>query len=326
MGVIAKMAGIAIHDGWKPYRSYDVVHALCNAHHLREFEGIGVVWDQGSANELADLLIEARDAVEDAKAEGKDRLGSPVLHSIRVRYGTLVKRGWAQNPAPEVAKRSGDNKKAANLLVRLDTQRQDVLRFATNFDVSFTNNQGERDIRMVKLQQKISGSWRSLDGARNYCAVRSYISTMKKHGVDMLGGLRQLFDGQVWLPGALPETPGDGRRPVCDDGQLMARQRREPDLGDLIGEITTDCYNDDEELMGFENAFDEEAGLPCLGTVIGEKIQVLSIATQSGRRELIATCERHGRRSQVALLDIELQTDAQTQRLFAAYRQWAAFH
>lgn len=202
MGVIAKMTGIAIHDGWKPYRSYDVVHALCKAHHLRELEGIGVVWDQGWANELADLLIEARDAVEDAKANGMDRLDSSVLHSIRVRYGTLVKRGWAANPAPEVGKRSGYNKKAANLLVRLDTQRQDVLRFATDFDVSFTNNQGERDIRMVKLQQKISGSWRSLDGSRNYCAIRSYISTMKKHGADVLGGLRQLFDGQAWLPGA----------------------------------------------------------------------------------------------------------------------------
>ena len=105
----------------------------------------------------------------------------------------------------------------------------------------------------------------------------------------------------------------------------MARQRREPDLDDLIAEITTDCYNDDEELMGFENAFDEEAELPCPGTVIGEEIQVLSIATQSGRRELIATCDRHGRRYQVALLDIELQADTQTQRLLAAYRRWAAF-
>jgi len=127
-----------------------------------------------------------------------------VIASVEVQgcYGTLAKRGWAANPSPEVGKRSGYNKKAANLLVRLDIQRQDVLRFATDFDVIFTNNQGERDIRMVKLQQKISGSWRSLDGARNYCAIPSYISTMKTHGVDVLGGLRQLFDGQAWMPGA----------------------------------------------------------------------------------------------------------------------------
>jgi transposase len=201
MGVIAKMTGVAVHDGWKPYRAYDVVHALCNAHHIRELDNIGVVWDQGWANEMIDLLVEARDAVEKAKSEGKDRLDPSVLHSIRVRYGTLVNKGWAANPAPEVGKRSGYTKKAANLLARLDGQRHDVLRFTTDFTVGFTNNQAERDVRMVKVQQKVSGSWRSIEGARAYCAIRSYISTMKKQDADVLGGLRQLFDGHAWLPG-----------------------------------------------------------------------------------------------------------------------------
>jgi transposase len=201
MGVIAKMRGIAIHDGWKPYRAYDVVHGLCNAHHLRELDGIGVVWDEGWASEMAELLVEANNAVSRAKAEGAERLDGPVLHSIRVRYGRLVQKGWAANPAPEVGKRYGVKKKAANLLLRLDLQRADVLRFSTDFAASFTNNQAERDVRMVKLQQKISGSWRSLDGARAYCALRSYISTMNKNGADVLDGLRQLFDGEAWLPG-----------------------------------------------------------------------------------------------------------------------------
>lgn len=106
----------------------------------------------------------------------------------------------------------------------------------------------------------------------------------------------------------------------------MAPGRSDRDLDDLISEITTDCYNDDEELMGFENAFDEEAALPCPGTVVGEDVQVLSVATETGRRELIATCERRGRRYQLALLDIELQADPATQRLLAAYRRWATFH
>ena len=143
MDVIAKMHGVAVHDGWKPYRAYDVVHALCNAHHLRELEGVGVVWDQGWANEMIGLLIEARDAVEQARSDGKDRLDAAVLHSIRVRYGRLVQKGWAANPAPEVGKRSGYTKKAANLHVRLDGQRHDVLRFTTDFNVGFTNNQAE---------------------------------------------------------------------------------------------------------------------------------------------------------------------------------------
>jgi transposase len=201
MGVIAKMTGVAVHDGWKPYRAYDVIHALCNSHHIRELDNIGVVWDQGWATEMIDLLVEARDGVEAARAQGSDRLAPSVLHSIRVRYGRLVQQGWAANPAPEVGKRSGYTKKAANLLVRLDGQRHDVLRFTTDFTVGFTNNQAERDVRMVKVQQKVSGSWRSIEGARAYCAIRSYISTMKKQHADVLGGLRQLFDGHAWLPG-----------------------------------------------------------------------------------------------------------------------------
>jgi hypothetical protein len=106
----------------------------------------------------------------------------------------------------------------------------------------------------------------------------------------------------------------------------MARQRSsDRDLDELISEITTDCYNDDEELMGFENAFEEQANLPCPGTVIGEPVQVLSIATQDGRRELIATCEHRGRQYQLTLLDVELQFDQETTRLLEAYRRWAAF-
>ena len=201
MGVIATMRGVAVHDGWKPYRSYDVLHQLCNAHHLRELERVGVVWDQGWANDMIDLLVEAKEAVEKAKADGRVQLEQSTLHSIRVRYGTLVAKGWAANPAPEAGKRHGVNKKAANLLVRLDTQRTDVLRFATDFRAGWDNNQAERDVRMVKLQQKISGSWRTLAGARAYCTIRSYISTMRKHDIDLLDGLRHMFEGHAWLPG-----------------------------------------------------------------------------------------------------------------------------
>jgi transposase len=206
MGVIAKMQGTAVHDGWKPYRSYDVLHQLCNAHHARELEAVAVGWDQGWADEMIGLLAEAKEAVESARATGVDHLDATTLHSIRVRYGMLIQKGWAANPDPEVGKRAGYERKAFNLLTRLDTQRADVLRFSTDFTVSWDNNQAERDVRMVKLQQKISGTWRTLDGARSYCAIRSYISTMKKHGQPVLAGLRLLFEGGVWLPAGLPRT------------------------------------------------------------------------------------------------------------------------
>ena len=200
LGVIGAMSGVAVHDGWKPYRHYDVDHALCNAHHLRELQAVGIGWDQGWANDLAGLLVEAKHAVEAARARGADHLDAATLHSIRVRYGQLVAKGFSFNPAPEVGKRSGYEKKAFNLLRRLDQQRADVLRFVTDFDVPFDNNQAERDIRMVKLQQKISGSWRTLEGARNFCAIRSYVSTLRKQDHNVLAGLRQLFEGHTWLP------------------------------------------------------------------------------------------------------------------------------
>jgi transposase len=200
LGVIAAMSGVAVHDGWKPYRHYEVDHALCNAHHLRELIAVGIGWDQGWANDLADLLREAKHSVESARATGADHLDAATLHSIRVRYGQLVAKGFCANPAPEAGKRWGYEKKAFNLLTRLDRYRTDVLRFTIDFEVPFDNNQAERDIRMVKLQQKISGSWRTLTGAKNFCAIRSYVSTMRKHDADILGGLRLLFEGQVWLP------------------------------------------------------------------------------------------------------------------------------
>ena len=158
------------------------------------------MWDQGWAGDIIALLVEAKEAVEKARAAGLVGLDHSAVHSIRTRYGRLTAKGWAANPSPTVGNHYGVNKKAANLLVRLDGQRSDVLRFVADFDAPFDNNQAERDVRMVKLQQKISGSWRTLAGAQSYCAIRSYIATMRKHDVDVLAGLRQLFAGPVWLP------------------------------------------------------------------------------------------------------------------------------
>jgi transposase len=201
LGVIALMSGIAHHDGWKPYRAYDVVHSLCNAHHIRELNEIGWISHQFWANDMATLLCEANAIVKAAKATGATCLSDSALHSIRIRYGQIIAAGRLTNPGPPSHKRHGHEKKAYNLLVRLDTQRADVLRFASDFHASFDNNQAERDIRMVKLQQKISGSWRTLAGARAYCGIRSYVSTMRKQHRDILRGLRVLFEGQPWLPG-----------------------------------------------------------------------------------------------------------------------------
>ena len=103
----------------------------------------------------------------------------------------------------------------------------------------------------------------------------------------------------------------------------MTPRRRDPGLDELIADITVDCDDEDEELMGFECAFDEWAALPCAGTVIGEEVLLLSVATRHGRRELVATCDRGGCEYQIALLDVEITADPATERLLAAYRWWA---
>lgn len=96
----------------------------------------------------------------------------------------------------------------------------------------------------------------------------------------------------------------------------------DPKLDSLIADITVDCHDEDEALTGFENAFDEEAHFPCPGTVIGERVEVISVSASNNRRELIATCERAGRRYEIALLDVEVHADPPTSCVLAAYRRW----
>ena len=103
---------------------------------------------------------------------------------------------------------------------------------------------------------------------------------------------------------------------------MSSARRADPDLDDLITEITTDCYDEDEQLQAFENAFDEDGHFPCPGTVVGQDVEVLSAGTNASRRELIATCRRNGRTYHIALLDVDLNANPTTSRLLAAYRRW----
>ncbi len=103
---------------------------------------------------------------------------------------------------------------------------------------------------------------------------------------------------------------------------MSSTRRADPDLDDLITEITVDCHDEDEQLQAFENALDEDARFPCPAAVVGQDVEVLSAATNASRRELIATCRRNGRTYHVALLDIDLNADPTTSRLLAAYRRW----
>ena len=200
-GVLPAFTAVAVHDGWAPYRTYpNLTHALCNAHHLRELDAVADTAGQADwADPMARLLVEVNTTVDRARQDGATGLHPDLLARYRTRYGQLIEAGWRANPNSP-ARRTSKRSPAVNLLDRLDTHRDDVLRFAADFTVPFTNNTAEQDIRMVKLRQKISGGLRTMTGARIFCALRSYLSTARKNGQHNLTVLRQLHQGKPWLP------------------------------------------------------------------------------------------------------------------------------
>jgi transposase len=203
-GVLPGFGGVAVHDGWSPYWRYqDIRHALCGAHLLRELEAISDEPGQGWAAGMAELLVDVKLVADRARAAGSARVDDAARARLRVRYRRLLADGQAANPPPHPTGRCRGRVRrspAANLLVRLDRHRDEVLRSLDDTRIPFDNNQAERDLRMVKLQQKISGCWRTLAGAQAFLTVRSYIATARKHGVNPLDALRRLFDGHPWLP------------------------------------------------------------------------------------------------------------------------------
>lgn len=209
-GVLPAFAGVAVHDGFKPYRRYtNAQHALCNVHHLREL--LGVIEQapedpqQAWAVRTDRLLRELHASVRDARAAGRDRLDPRELASYRNSYQQIITLGYQTNPAgtAPTGKRGVIRQSPAhNLLVRLDTYRDDVLRFAHDFRVPFDNNLAERDIRMIKLQQKISGCWRTITGAEHFLAIRSYLSTAGKQHRPIVEALTALAAHHPWIPAA----------------------------------------------------------------------------------------------------------------------------
>jgi transposase len=204
IGILPAFAGIAVHDGWHNYLRYPCAHALCNAHHLRELTYLEEEQQLAWAGRMKQLLSEIKQRVERAKERGEERLSQRAIADYERRYGKLLEQGYRierQKPAPVSGKRGRKKQtKAKNLLDRLQRYRSETLRFLYDFQVPFDNNQAERDVRMMKVQQKISGSFRTEEGARNFCRIRSYISTMRKQGQNVLAALKSVFAGNPIIP------------------------------------------------------------------------------------------------------------------------------
>jgi transposase len=174
--------GRAVHDGWRSYFTYGCDHALCNAHHLRELSFIFEQYGQKWAQEMKELLLEIKGRRDKTK---RGRFDLETIRKYEKGYRRIVTAGMRANPPPvhhPGGGKRGRRKKsdALNLLERLKRYEKETLAFMYDFSVPFDNNQGERDIRMMKVQQKISGTFRSVEGARSFCRIRGYISTVKK--------------------------------------------------------------------------------------------------------------------------------------------------
>lgn len=197
MGILPSFTGVLCHDHWKPYYRYACIHALCNAHHLRELERAWGQDQQQWAKDMQRLLLDIHHAVE--AAEG--RVPPDEATVWRQRYRTLLDQAEGECPPPDETHRRGKRgrlkrSKARNLLERLRAFEDDVLRFMEVAIVPFTNNQSENDLRMTKVHQKISGCFRSMEGAQIFCRVRSYLSTCRKRGVTATEALTWLFQGK----------------------------------------------------------------------------------------------------------------------------------
>jgi transposase len=194
MGVLEQFRGRLGHDHWKTYFQFDCIHFLCNAHHLRELDRAWIQDGQSWALKMQLLLLEIHDAT--TKAGGC--LNESAAKSFRSRYRNILTRGNRECP-PTVPYNTSAQRvaqsKARNLLDRLRDFETETLRFMTDPLVPFTNNQCENDLRMTKVQQKISGCFRSFEGAQIFCRVRSYISTCRKHAIQPTEALQLLFEG-----------------------------------------------------------------------------------------------------------------------------------
>jgi transposase len=200
MAILPLFQGVLVSDGWKPYWTlHGFEHALCLSHLLRDLASVAESRrHQPWADAMADLLVEAKNTLAEALAADEAGLSARQLKAFRARYNTIVAEGKALVPARHQP--GSANREANNLLVRLERQAHEVTRYWSDPAVPATNNQAERDLRMVKLQRKISGCFRTLQGAKDYCAIRSYLQTATKHGQQRLDVLVSLFSGQPWIP------------------------------------------------------------------------------------------------------------------------------
>ena len=209
--ILPNFEGVSVHDGLASYGKYDSTHALCNAHHLRELRFVVERYEQDWASDMMTLLVEIKTNIAIAQAAEETSLTPTQIADFERRYREIIEAGLIANPFlpidPDLPTRKGRRKQTPpkNLLDRLQLHQSAVLLFMYDWRVPFDNNQAERDLRMMKLKQKISGTFRSMEGAQQFCRIRGYISTLRKQGIQVLDALRLVLMETPLFPSLQPE-------------------------------------------------------------------------------------------------------------------------
>ena len=200
-GILPDFKGIAVHDFWKPYFTYKTAdHAICNAHLLRELTGIienhpEQIW----AENMINLLLQMKNLKDALITGGYMTLSQFYLKYFNSKYDTIVEAAIKANPIPDKPKgKRGRHKKGKirALIERFASHKGEVCLFINDFNVPFDNNQAERDVRMIKVKQKVSGTFRSKEGADTFVRIMSYLGTMAKHGIDSYTAIKSALKGQ----------------------------------------------------------------------------------------------------------------------------------
>lgn len=199
-GVLPDYYGITVHDCWSSYWKFsDCTHAICCAHLLRELNGIEENHpEQTWAKRFKDLLLAMKKEKDKTVMQGKDSVSYYHLHKFDKQYDEIIKTAYEENPLPEVnEKKRGRKKKTKvlNLVGRLENYKESVCLFIKNLCVPFDNNLAERDLRMIKVKTKVSGCFRSEEGAQEYLTIMSYIGTAHKHGINAFTAIRESLSG-----------------------------------------------------------------------------------------------------------------------------------
>lgn len=207
LALLQQFQGVLVHDGWMPYKALQCQHALCNAHHLRELTHLLEEQGQAWAGDMIELLTHANHLDNVNCAQGLSPNYNAQTYQTEVRelrylYDAILSMAEAQNPMAAATGKRGRPKqsKATNLIARLRNYSDDVWRFMTQPNVPFTNNLAEQTVRMPKVKQKVSGCFRTMQGAQAYCVIRSYCATMHKQGGNVFEALVATFKGTTLQP------------------------------------------------------------------------------------------------------------------------------